>query len=263
MHYFYVLGLALHLVIGRFLPRPSAVRVQIGNCPATARVHGDDTSLALCQCDRHDTQYLLSMILPLIAKGATSLDLEDELARDRIRDYHVHELLTQCAGAPLTRLALSNCDLAGVKPWTMAQIAQFNELQELIFDSCNFPVSESQLIRGMAPSFQTLSRLEISDNSQITDKLARSVARSCPLLESFCVSGCPSVSALSVLALMEAAFFRVSQMLTMHVEKTAFDVEQLNRYIRSPLFANRNEWKLTPTAVQLGYEKSAVLAEHI
>ena len=35
--------------------------------------------------------------------GATSLDLEDELARDKIRDYHVHELLTHCAGAPLTR----------------------------------------------------------------------------------------------------------------------------------------------------------------
>ncbi|KIH43797.1 hypothetical protein ANCDUO_26191 [Ancylostoma duodenale] len=51
----------------------------------------------------------------------------------------------------------------------MAQIAQFNELQELIFDSCNFPVSESQLIRGMAPSFKTLSRLEISDNHQVLD----------------------------------------------------------------------------------------------
>ncbi|RCN52775.1 putative pre-mRNA-splicing factor ATP-dependent RNA helicase PRP16 [Ancylostoma caninum] len=248
--------------LGRLLPRPSTVRVQIGNCPATARVQGHDTSLALCQCDRHDTQSLLSKVLPLIASGATSLDLEDELARDHIRDYHVHELLTQCAGAPLTRLALSNCDLVSVKPWTMAQIAQFNELQELIFDSCNFPVSESQLIRGMAPSFRTLSRLEISDNHQITDKLARSVARCCPLLETFCVSGCPSVSALSALALMEAAFFRVSQMLTMHVEKTGFDVDQLNRYIHSPLFANPNEWKLTPTAVQLGYEKSAVLAEH-
>ncbi|KIH54771.1 F-box domain protein [Ancylostoma duodenale] len=212
--------------LGRFLPRPSTVCVQIGNCPATARVHGHDTSLALCQCDRHDTQSLLSKVLPLIASGATSLDLEDELARDHIRDYHVHELLTQCAGAPLTRLALSNCDLVSVKPWTMAQIAQFNELQE------------------------------------ITDKLARSVARCCPLLETFCVSGCPSVSALSALALMEAAFFRVSQMLTMHVEKTGFDVDQLNRYIHSPLFANPNEWKLTPTAVQLGYEKSAVLAEH-
>ncbi|CAJ0598361.1 unnamed protein product [Cylicocyclus nassatus] len=248
--------------LGRLLPRPSTVRVQVGNCPATARARGCDTSILLCQCDKHDTKSLLSILLPFISGGATSLDLEDELLRDKLKDYHVHELLTQVARAPLTRLALSNCDLAGVKPWTMAQIAQFNQLQELIFDSCNFPVSESQLIRGMAPSFRTLSRLEISDNHQITDKLARSVARNCPLLEAFCVSGCPAISALSVLALMEAAFFRVTQMLTMHVEKTGFDVDQLNRYIHSPLFANNNEWRLTPTAVHFGYEKSAVLAEH-
>ncbi|PIO74716.1 hypothetical protein TELCIR_03269 [Teladorsagia circumcincta] len=97
----------------------------------------------------------------------------------------------------------------------------------LIFDGCTFSVSESQLIRGMTPSFKTLSRLEISDSHQITDKLARSVARCCPNLEKFCVSGCPLVSALSALALMESAFCRVSPMLTMHVEKTAFDVDQV------------------------------------
>uniref|UniRef100_A0A158PBW7 Fucokinase domain-containing protein n=1 Tax=Angiostrongylus cantonensis TaxID=6313 RepID=A0A158PBW7_ANGCA len=96
----------------------------------------------------------------------------------------------------------------------------------LIFEGCKFPLSESYLIRGIAPSFSTLWRLEIYDNFQITDKLARSVARCCPNLETFCVSGCPSISALSALALMETAFFRVSQMLTVHMEKTAFDVDQ-------------------------------------
>ncbi|KAK5973215.1 hypothetical protein GCK32_021718, partial [Trichostrongylus colubriformis] len=97
---------------------------------------------------------------------------------------------------------------------------------------------------------------------QITDKLARSVARCCPNLEKFCVSGCPLVSALSALALMESAFYRVTPMLTMHVEKTAFDVDQLNRFIHSPLFCGPNEWQLTPAAINLGYGKPAVLAEH-
>ncbi|WKY01390.1 hypothetical protein Q1695_015410 [Nippostrongylus brasiliensis] len=248
--------------LGRVLPRPSNIHVQIGNCPAIARVQNNDSSVALCQCNRHDTQSLLSFVIPLLLKNATSLQLEDELARDRIQDSYLHKLLTHCAYAPLTRLALSNCDLAGVKPWTIAQLAQFHELQELIFDGCTFSVSESQLIRGMSPSFNTLSRLEISDNPQITDKLARAVARCCPKLENFCVSGCASVSALSVLVLMEAAFCRVSQMLTMHVEKTAFDVDELSRFIHSPLFNYCDEWRLTPASINLGYEKSAVLAEH-
>ncbi|WKY01389.1 hypothetical protein Q1695_015410 [Nippostrongylus brasiliensis] len=244
--------------LGRVLPRPSNIHVQIGNCPAIARVQNNDSSVALCQCNRHDTQSLLSFVIPLLLKNATSLQLEDELARDRIQDSYLHKLLTHCAYAPLTRLALSNCDLAGVKPWTIAQLAQFHELQELIFDGCTFSVSESQLIRGMSPSFNTLSRLEISDNPQITDKLARAVARCCPKLENFCVSGCASVSALSVLVLMEAAFCRVSQMLTMHVEKTAFDVDELSRFIHSPLFNYCDEWRLTPASINLGYEKSAV-----
>ncbi|VDO90213.1 unnamed protein product [Heligmosomoides polygyrus] len=133
----------------------------------------------------------------------------------------------------------------------------------MVFDSCTFSVSESQLIRGMSPSFKTLSTIEISDNLQITDKLARSVARCCPNLENFCVSGCPLVSALSALVLMEAAFCRTRQMLTMHMERTAFDVDQLNRFIHSPLFSFRDQWRLTPTAISLGYEKSAILAEHV
>lgn len=41
------------------------------------------------------------------------------------------------------------------------------------------------------------------------------------------MSGCPLVSALSALVLMEAAFCRTRQMLTMHMERTAFDVDQV------------------------------------
>ncbi|KAK5975308.1 hypothetical protein GCK32_018347, partial [Trichostrongylus colubriformis] len=153
---------------GRLLPRPLNVRIQIGNCPATAQLQKDNSAVALCQCDRHDTQSLLSFAIPHLLSSATSLELEDELLRDRIRDSHFHELVTGSADAPLSRLALSNCDLGGVKPWTLAQLAQFSELQELIFDGCVFSVSESQLIRGMAPSFGTLSRLEINDSHQVS-----------------------------------------------------------------------------------------------
>ncbi|VDM62980.1 unnamed protein product [Angiostrongylus costaricensis] len=134
---------------------------------------------------------LYKVDVQVVSVDATSLELEDELARGRITDDRLYELLCQCAYAPLNRLSLSNCDFLAVKPWTLAQLAQFNRLRE------------------------------------ITDKLARSVARCCPNLEIFCVSGCPSISALSALALMETAFFRVSQMLTVHMEKTAFDVNQV------------------------------------
>lgn len=249
-------------VLEHLLPRPSRVRVQIGNCPATARVHDNESSLVLCQCNRHDTQSLVLYIFPRLMSSATSLELEDELARGQITDDHLYELLCRCDCAPLSRLALSNCDFLAVKPWTLAQLAQFTHLHEIIFDGCRFPLPESYIVRGIAPSFGTLWRLEINDNFQITDKLARSVARCCPNLEIFCVSGCPSISALSALALMETAFFRVSQMLTIHMERTSFDVDQLNRFIHSPLFAFQNEWRLTPAVVRLGYEKLAVLAEH-
>ncbi|KAK6058758.1 helicase protein [Cooperia oncophora] len=205
------------------------------------RGENDDSSVALCQCDRHDTHSLLSFAIPHLLKSAKSLELEDELLRDRIRDSHFHELVTRSASAPLTRFcsvarSIQLSDLGGVKPWTLAQLAQFTELQE------------------------------------ITDKLARSVARCCPNLEKVLCVWMPTRICFFRPCFDGISILRVTAKWLTHacgeyrhlnVEQAECGQFQLNRYIHSPLFNNPDEWQLTPAAINLGYGKPAVLAEHI
>ncbi|PAV67400.1 hypothetical protein WR25_21441 [Diploscapter pachys] len=215
----------------RSLPLPKTIRLLYSGCPCHAETN--------------------------------SILLEDELIKNQITDSDAHKILSQCVAAPLTSLTLSNCDFQKVRPWTLALIAQLNKLQRVEFDSCRFSISESMLIRSIfAASFATLTTVEMKQCLLITDKLARSISRNCPKLETFSVSGCKSVSTFSVLAMIETALYREKPMLTVHVEDTMFCAQQLADYMSSPLFCSKNDWSLVPTHIVLGYEKPAVIAEH-
>ncbi|CAJ0926828.1 unnamed protein product, partial [Mesorhabditis belari] len=87
------------------------------------------------------------------------------------------------------------------------------------------------------------------------------VARRCPLLEDFTVSGCKSVTSHSALSLLESSRLRKPTMLTTHMENTSFDVNQLYRQIQSPYFCEPGTWKLMPMTIRIGYEKAAVMAQ--
>ncbi|CAB3402158.1 unnamed protein product [Caenorhabditis bovis] len=205
---------------------------------------------------------ILKNILPVISDGANSLEVEDDLVKTRVSDEQMAVLFALCSSAPLKRLALTECDLANVQPWTLALLAKFDQLEKLEMEGCTFSVSESQLIRSLSTSFNTLTNIDFRDNVQITDKFARAVSRSCPQLETFRVSGCPSISTFSVLSLIDATFFRVKHSLTVYMDGTPFSPDQLHKYMTSPLFEASSDWRLSPAYVQLGYEKPAILAEH-
>ncbi|CAI5445335.1 unnamed protein product [Caenorhabditis angaria] len=252
-------------VAARILPDLDSLKIAFkADCPTRAEIQSEKSvCLDVCQCGKHiDEQNVLEKLLPIIANAANSLEVEDELVKTRVTDEQISRLFAFCSDAPLKRLALSRCDLINVRPWTLALLAKFDQLEKLEIEDCTFSISESMLIRSLSTSFQTLTNIDMRDNKQITDKFARTISRSCPNLEIFRFSGCPLISTFSVLSLIESTFFRIKHELTVHMDRTTFSADQLHKYMNSPLFAASSEWRLCPAYVQLGYEKPAVLAEH-
>ncbi|CAI4230299.1 unnamed protein product [Auanema sp. JU1783] len=252
----------LAATIKSYLPSPRVLRLSIGDCPSLASVTRGETFLSVCQCAVHGSADVLQYILPFMSRVLESIELEEELTGGGISDNHMSLLLACCSQAPLTRLIMSRCDLRNVRPWTLSMLAHYDKLHEVAFEECTIPISETLFIRSIASSFHCLTFFEITSNRIVTDRLARVLARNCPLLEKYSVAGCPAVSTFTALTLIETAFNRRNRMLQLHLQNTKFDSNLLARYMRSPLFPARNLWRLRPCQIDLGFEKYAILAEH-
>ncbi|CAD6196355.1 unnamed protein product [Caenorhabditis auriculariae] len=244
------------------MPELVSLRIALSDCPCRAGGSAKEGWLQICQCKMHGAKELLQVLLPFISSAANSLEVEDELAKTSVSDENIAILLAFFAGAPLKRLALTKCDLANVQPWTLALLAQFNQLEKIEIDGCTFGIPESLLIRSLSTSFSTLTNIDVKDNKLVTDKFVRAVSRSCPMLEQFVLYRCKLISTFAVLSLIESTFFRLNHMLVVNVEGTLFNANELDKYMSSPLFAARGEWRLSPTSIQIGFDKPAVLAEH-
>lgn len=81
-------------------------------------------------------------------------------------------ILNEC-GKDLKSIEFNLVDLACVYTWTLAVMARFSGLNYVSFDSCEFPSNfiESMLIRMLAPSFNTLESIHITNNKLVNFKL--------------------------------------------------------------------------------------------
>ncbi|CAJ0943268.1 unnamed protein product, partial [Mesorhabditis belari] len=247
-------------------PEASGLSISVGHCLCNVGIdeHGD-AWLQVCLCKDHGSMASLSWFLPYFARSTETFSLEDDLVSgERISNDDIFVLLAGCAHAQLKKANFIKVDFGDVKPWTLALLANCSNLNEIIYEDCLFPNGievERFLIRIMTTSFECLSTIKITNCNMVTDGLARSVARRCPLLEDFTVSGCKSVTSHSALSLLESSRLRKPTMLTTHMENTSFDVNQLYRQIQSPYFCEPGTWKLMPMAIRIGYEKAAVMAQ--
>lgn len=190
--------------------------------------------------------------------------MENELVGDEISDEQLAQLLQLTKNAPLKQLALSEIDLERINTWTLALLAGYDKLEKVEIEGCNLGGdTEAKLLRCFQASFQTLTQIDLKGTSQITDHFSQRVSRSCPNLAYFRISDCPRVTTLSALPFIESTAFRLSDKLDVHMDNTEFDANQLQNFMRSPLFGSQSaEWSLKPVVVPLGYDKPAVLALH-
>ncbi|GMT21215.1 hypothetical protein PFISCL1PPCAC_12512 [Pristionchus fissidentatus] len=251
--------------IHRKLPQATAICVQFsssrGECGASVKTSRSSAFITVCQCAGHGCTQMLHCVLPLLSKEMASLSLEDELlGGERLSDGAAHALLDGCSDAPLSSLSFEHVDFTAVRPWTLALIASFDRLEEVHLLSCILP--EGLLLRSLSASLSTLRVLSVTSSSLVSDKLCTALARAAPNLEEISVRGCRSVSAASLVPLLESAGRRRGQQLTLHAEETAFSCEHLARCMQSSLMPTGRHWAVTRMRMELGYAVPALLLTH-
>lgn len=156
---------------------------------------------------------------------------------------------------------------------------------QIHLDGCTLGFPEALFTRSLSPSFASLTQILVRDCPQITDKLARDVAKAGVLLEVpqgenesyvkvFDVAGCEKVTVQSVFPLMEFARLRRAQQLTLNLQRTTFNSQQvcslqdeiprlqLASCLHNPLLTGGKDWRMLRVSLQLGFEKSAILLEN-
>uniref|UniRef100_A0A1I7UHF7 LRRCT domain-containing protein n=1 Tax=Caenorhabditis tropicalis TaxID=1561998 RepID=A0A1I7UHF7_9PELO len=251
-------------IIVNLLPRIRALRIGVSSDDLKGKIEGDTADITAPRISEDERRAILNLLMPYLVETIESLHLENELINEEISDEQLATFLQFTRNSPLRELVLTEIDLEHIHTWTLALFARFTNLEKVEIDGCKLGNStEASLLRSLSSSFQTLTQIDLKGTPQITDQFSRRISRSCPNLSYFRISGCPLVTTLSALPLIESTAMRRTDKLDVHMDNTDFDANQLQSFMRSPLFgSSSSEWSLESVTVPLGYNKPAVLALH-
>ncbi|EGT33506.1 hypothetical protein CAEBREN_16873 [Caenorhabditis brenneri] len=246
------------------LPRIRALKVGISSQELRGKYEGNEADIIVPKGNSDYITEILNILLPHLVKAIETLHLENGLINGEVSDEQLARFLQFTKDSPLKELVLTEIDLEQIHTWTLALLAGFRQLEKVEIEECKFGGdTEAKLLRCLQSSFQTLTQIDLKGTPQITDHFSRRISRSCPNLAYFRISGCPLVTTLSALPLIESTAFRRTDKLDVHMDHTDFDADKLRTFMQSPLFgSSSSEWTLDPITVPLGYNKPAVLALH-
>jgi hypothetical protein len=254
------------------LPRPLQLHITLDSiaCNATVCYRTDNnTVITLCQCNDHRSCQMafLRELFTLLGGRLTALTIEDSLYdkknEEKLFDASLHMALRDC-GSQLGQLHFHSVEMSGIRPWTLAAIAKFSQLTAVSFENCVFPkeFNESLLNRLLAPSYQTLESICVTDNSLISDKFGMAVAKKCVKLKELVLNGCTFVTALTVIGFCESMMNHQYDMINLYLRNCSFNPSELERHLHNPLLSCGPCWKALPVTITIGYDRDAIVLEN-